>query len=144
MDFLVLLQHSPAALMVTCAVAGLCVGSFLNVVIHRLPRGESLAFPGSRCPHCGTPIVKAATVLERAASDDLTKGIIQNLVKAEQENTRLVGVVNYLKEENMRLQSENSELRKRTGAETPSPATATSTAQPKTETTAQPATGGTA
>lgn len=35
---------------------GLLFGSFLNVVIHRLPRGESLAFPGSRCPSCGAPI----------------------------------------------------------------------------------------
>jgi leader peptidase (prepilin peptidase)/N-methyltransferase len=35
---------------------GLVLGSFLNVVIHRLPRGESVAFPGSRCPHCGKPI----------------------------------------------------------------------------------------
>jgi leader peptidase (prepilin peptidase) / N-methyltransferase len=38
------------------AVLGAVVGSFLNVVIHRLPRGESLATPGSRCPGCGTPI----------------------------------------------------------------------------------------
>jgi leader peptidase (prepilin peptidase)/N-methyltransferase len=38
------------------ALAGLVVGSFLNVVAHRLPRGESLAFPGSRCPSCGAPI----------------------------------------------------------------------------------------
>jgi leader peptidase (prepilin peptidase)/N-methyltransferase len=37
-------------------VLGLVVGSFLNVVIHRLPRGESLLFPGSRCPGCGAPI----------------------------------------------------------------------------------------
>jgi len=35
---------------------GLVFGSFLNVVIYRLPRGENLAFPGSRCPKCGTPI----------------------------------------------------------------------------------------
>ncbi len=35
---------------------GLVVGSFLNVVIHRLPRGESLVRPGSRCPACGRPI----------------------------------------------------------------------------------------
>ena len=32
---------------------GLAIGSFLNVVIHRLPRGESLVSPGSRCPACG-------------------------------------------------------------------------------------------
>ena len=32
------------------------IGSFLNVVIHRLPLGESLASPGSRCPRCGTPV----------------------------------------------------------------------------------------
>jgi leader peptidase (prepilin peptidase)/N-methyltransferase len=35
---------------------GLIVGSFLNVVIHRLPRGESLVRPGSRCPHCHRPV----------------------------------------------------------------------------------------
>jgi leader peptidase (prepilin peptidase)/N-methyltransferase len=35
---------------------GLVVGSFLNVVVHRLPRDESLAWPGSRCPKCETPI----------------------------------------------------------------------------------------
>ena len=41
---------------VVAAVAGLIVGSFLNVVIHRLPAGESLASPGSRCPSCGAPV----------------------------------------------------------------------------------------
>ena len=35
---------------------GLVLGSFLNVVIYRLPRSESLVRPGSRCPRCGTPI----------------------------------------------------------------------------------------
>src|SRR2546423_14532572 len=35
---------------------GLVVGSFLNVVIHRVPRAESLLRPGSRCPACGTAI----------------------------------------------------------------------------------------
>jgi|UPI0003A82502 leader peptidase (prepilin peptidase)/N-methyltransferase len=34
-------------------VLGLVVGSFLNVVIHRLPKGESIVFPPSRCPQCG-------------------------------------------------------------------------------------------
>ncbi|MEP7028286.1 MAG: prepilin peptidase [Candidatus Eisenbacteria bacterium] len=37
-------------------VLGLCLGSFLNVVIHRLPRGESLAWPPSACPACGHAI----------------------------------------------------------------------------------------
>jgi leader peptidase (prepilin peptidase)/N-methyltransferase len=35
---------------------GLCLGSFLNVVIYRLPRNESLLSPGSRCPGCGTAV----------------------------------------------------------------------------------------
>ncbi len=35
---------------------GAIVGSFLNVVIHRMPRGESLIRPASRCPACSTPI----------------------------------------------------------------------------------------
>ena len=35
---------------------GACVGSFLNVVIYRMPRGESIAFPGSHCPACGRGI----------------------------------------------------------------------------------------
>jgi leader peptidase (prepilin peptidase)/N-methyltransferase len=37
-------------------VFGACVGSFLNVVIYRLPAGMSLLYPGSRCPTCMTPI----------------------------------------------------------------------------------------
>lgn len=37
-------------------VVGLLVGSFLNVVIHRLPRGESIVWPSSRCPNCRQPI----------------------------------------------------------------------------------------
>jgi leader peptidase (prepilin peptidase)/N-methyltransferase len=37
-------------------VVGAAVGSFLNVVAYRLPRGESLVSPGSRCPSCGTAI----------------------------------------------------------------------------------------
>jgi len=35
---------------------GLAIGSFLNVVVWRLPRGESLSHPGSHCPACGHPI----------------------------------------------------------------------------------------
>ena len=37
-------------------VLGLAVGSFLNVVVYRLPLGESLVAPGSHCPACGRPI----------------------------------------------------------------------------------------
>jgi leader peptidase (prepilin peptidase)/N-methyltransferase len=45
-----------AFLAVTCAVLGLVVGSFLNVVIARVPKKESVVTPRSRCPGCGTPI----------------------------------------------------------------------------------------
>jgi leader peptidase (prepilin peptidase)/N-methyltransferase len=38
------------------AILGAIVGSFLNVVAYRLPRGESLLHPPSACPSCGTPI----------------------------------------------------------------------------------------
>ena len=37
-------------------VLGSCVGSFLNVCIHRLPKEKSILFPGSFCPKCKTPI----------------------------------------------------------------------------------------
>jgi leader peptidase (prepilin peptidase)/N-methyltransferase len=43
-------------LVAVCAVLGLLVGSFLNVVIARVPAGESVVRPGSRCPRCGAPI----------------------------------------------------------------------------------------
>ncbi|MDI6853519.1 MAG: prepilin peptidase [Deltaproteobacteria bacterium] len=42
---------------VIACLAGLAVGSFLNLVITRLPRGESLALPRSKCPACGRPIL---------------------------------------------------------------------------------------
>jgi leader peptidase (prepilin peptidase) / N-methyltransferase len=35
---------------------GLVIGSFLNVVAYRVPRGESLVAPASHCPGCNTPI----------------------------------------------------------------------------------------
>ncbi len=35
------------------AVFGLLVGSFINVVVYRVPRGESIVAPPSRCPQCG-------------------------------------------------------------------------------------------
>lgn len=41
---------------VLVGVLGLAVGSFLNVVIYRVPAGESVVSPPSRCPSCGSPI----------------------------------------------------------------------------------------
>ncbi len=35
---------------------GAAFGSFLNVCIHRIPKGESIVFPSSRCPSCGSRI----------------------------------------------------------------------------------------
>jgi leader peptidase (prepilin peptidase)/N-methyltransferase len=43
-------------LIAACAVLGLAVGSFLNVVIYRVPRRQSIVSPPSACPHCGTVI----------------------------------------------------------------------------------------
>ena len=78
MDFLDTLQRHPLALYLVVALAGLCVGSFLNVVVYRLPkmmeaqwRAECAALAGgdpappevfnlmqppSRCPSCAAPI----------------------------------------------------------------------------------------
>ena len=78
MEFLEALRHSPGLLIATVGLLGLCVGSLLNVVIHRLPkmmeagwREECAALEGrepppkvtynlftppSACPSCGTPI----------------------------------------------------------------------------------------
>jgi leader peptidase (prepilin peptidase)/N-methyltransferase len=47
---------STAAGAVAAGIFGALIGSFLNVVAYRLPRHESLLHPGSRCPHCETPI----------------------------------------------------------------------------------------
>jgi leader peptidase (prepilin peptidase)/N-methyltransferase len=38
------------------AVLGLAIGSFLNVVVWRVPRGESLSHPGSHCPSCSAAV----------------------------------------------------------------------------------------
>lgn len=39
-----------------CTLLGLAVGSFLNVIIYRVPRHESIVSPPSACPSCGAPI----------------------------------------------------------------------------------------
>lgn len=41
---------------IAAAILGLLIGSFLNVVIHRVPLGESVIFPNSHCPHCSAAI----------------------------------------------------------------------------------------
>jgi len=43
-------------ILVGAVLVGLCVGSFLNVCILRLPRDQSLLRPRSTCPHCRQPI----------------------------------------------------------------------------------------
>ena len=43
---------TPGAVLAVAAVFGACIGSFLNVVIYRLPLGQSIVSPPSRCPKC--------------------------------------------------------------------------------------------
>jgi leader peptidase (prepilin peptidase)/N-methyltransferase len=45
-----------ALLLVACGLFGLAVGSFLNVVVWRVPRHESIVRPGSHCPNCDTEL----------------------------------------------------------------------------------------
>lgn len=51
-----LVSGAPAVLAVFAGALGLLVGSFLNVVIHRVPAGLSLVSPGSACPACRRPV----------------------------------------------------------------------------------------
>lgn len=37
-------------------IFGIAIGSFLNVVIYRIPKGESIVFPASKCQSCQTPL----------------------------------------------------------------------------------------
>ncbi|MDA8226276.1 MAG: prepilin peptidase, partial [Desulfitobacterium hafniense] len=46
-------EFDPWALSLVIGSLGLLIGSFLNVVIHRVPRGESIVSPASHCPECG-------------------------------------------------------------------------------------------
>src|SRR5258706_5548844 len=46
----------PPVIYVIAGIFGAVIGSFLNVVIHRVPREESIVLPSSRCPLCGAAI----------------------------------------------------------------------------------------
>jgi leader peptidase (prepilin peptidase)/N-methyltransferase len=53
---MILADFPPGWLRLLAVVHGLIWGSFINVVIYRLPRGMSLVRPGSHCPACGRPV----------------------------------------------------------------------------------------
>ena len=46
----------PLLLKLWIGLVGLVVGSYLNVLVHRIPRGKSTVLPRSRCPYCQGPI----------------------------------------------------------------------------------------
>lgn len=46
----------PTFIYIVIGVVGAIIGSFLNVVVHRVPREESIVFPNSRCPSCSSVI----------------------------------------------------------------------------------------
>ena len=66
----------PGVAEIVLALAGLCIGSFLNVCIHRLPLKQSVVHPGSRCPDCGyalrwydnVPVISYAVLRGRCRS----------------------------------------------------------------------------
>jgi leader peptidase (prepilin peptidase) / N-methyltransferase len=47
---------STTAELIAVAAVGAALGSFINVVVYRLPRGESLVSPGSHCPSCNSAV----------------------------------------------------------------------------------------
>ncbi len=51
-----LVHHAPGLVLAWIGIVGGCIGSFLNVVVYRLPEGMSLLYPGSHCPVCQHPI----------------------------------------------------------------------------------------
>ena len=49
-------ENLPIELMIAVFIFGTLIGSFLNVVIYRIPKGESISFPASKCQSCQTPL----------------------------------------------------------------------------------------
>ena len=49
-------MEASAVEVIVAGLFGAVIGSFLNVVVHRVPLGESLVSPGSRCPACEAPV----------------------------------------------------------------------------------------
>ena len=69
---------SEAQVIAVVTVFGALLGSFLNVCILRLPLGESIVRPRSRCPKCGAPVLWYDNLLEAYRSDRWT-GMVQQL-----------------------------------------------------------------
>ncbi len=71
-------------------ILGAVIGSFLNVVIYRIPAGESIVSPGSRCPQCGTairwyqniPVLSWAVLRGRCASCGISISVRYPFVEA--------------------------------------------------------------
>lgn len=51
-----MIENAPVLVALLAGLLGLCIGSFVNVVAHRVPRGQSVVSPQSACPRCGTTI----------------------------------------------------------------------------------------
>src|SRR6476620_1095547 len=59
MSLVAIEEYVNMPLPLACTVAGILgavIGSFLHVVIHRVPREQSIVFPNSACPYCHTPL----------------------------------------------------------------------------------------
>jgi len=50
-------MHETSIITLVIFIFGTMIGSFLNVVIYRIPKGESIVFPSSKCQNCQTPLL---------------------------------------------------------------------------------------